>query len=117
MLTCTYPVIDPIATGKNIRNLRVERGLSVKQLQSFFNFEEPRAIYKWQAAQCLPNIDNLFALSALFGVPMDRIIIGEERRIDFDEPQDTSCGSQCFPCRGWRADRLPGRLRMRWNAA
>ena len=28
-----YPVIDPIATGKNIIRLRVERGMSVRDLQ------------------------------------------------------------------------------------
>ena len=43
-----YPVIDLIATGNNIRRLRMERGLTVRDLQSYFGFEEPRAIYKWQ---------------------------------------------------------------------
>lgn len=43
-----FPVIDLVATGNNIRRLRVERGLSVKDLQRYFGFEEPRAVYKWQ---------------------------------------------------------------------
>ena len=43
-----FPVIDPIATGKNIIRLRVERGMSVRDLQAYFGFEEPQAIYKWQ---------------------------------------------------------------------
>ena len=43
-----YPVIDPVATGENIVRLRQERGLSVRDLQAFFGFEEPQAIYKWQ---------------------------------------------------------------------
>ena len=42
----TYPVIDLVATGNNIRRLRMERGLTVRELQSYFGFEEPRAIYK-----------------------------------------------------------------------
>ena len=41
-----FPVIDPIATGKNIIRLRVERGMSVRDLQAYFGFEEPQAIYK-----------------------------------------------------------------------
>ena len=45
-----FPVIDPIATGKNIIRLRVERGMSVRDLQAYFGFEEPQAIYKWQLA-------------------------------------------------------------------
>ena len=38
-----FPVIDPIATGKNIIRLRVERGMSVRDLQAYFGFEEPQA--------------------------------------------------------------------------
>ena len=71
----TYPVIDLSATGRNIRSLRVKRGLSVGDLQSYFNFNEPRSIYKWEAGQCLPSIDNLYALSAILRVTMNEILI------------------------------------------
>ena len=30
----TFPVIDLVATGNNIRRLRMERGLTVRELQS-----------------------------------------------------------------------------------
>ena len=70
-----FPVIDPAATGKNILRLRKERGLSVRDLQAYFNFGEPRAIYKWQSGQCLPSLDNLFALSFLLDVPMEGILV------------------------------------------
>ena len=30
-----FPVIDPIATGKNIIRLRAERGMSVRDLQAY----------------------------------------------------------------------------------
>ena len=53
-----FPVIDPVATGKNIVRLRTERGLSVRDLQSYFGFEEPQAIYKWQQGKSLPTVDN-----------------------------------------------------------
>lgn len=43
MNTKQFPVIDPIATGKNIIRLRVERGMSVRDLQAYFGFEEPAA--------------------------------------------------------------------------
>lgn len=56
-----FPVIDPIATGKNIVRLRVERGMSVRDLQAYFGFEEPQAIYKWQQGKSLPSVDNLYA--------------------------------------------------------
>ena len=58
MNTKQFPVIDPIATGKNIIRLRVERGMSVRDLQAYFGFEEPQAIYKWQQGKSLPSVDN-----------------------------------------------------------
>ena len=54
----TFPVIDPVATGNNIRRLRMERGLTVRELQSYFGFAEPRAIYKWQKGESLPTVDS-----------------------------------------------------------
>ena len=70
-----FPVIDLPATGANIRRLRQSRGLSVRDLQRFFGFEEPQAIYKWQRGQSLPTVDNLYALSALLEVPMNEILV------------------------------------------
>ena len=69
-----FPVIDLPATGANIRRLRQTKGLSVRDLQQFFGFEEPQAIYKWQRGQSLPTVDNLYALSALLDVPMNDIL-------------------------------------------
>lgn len=41
MNTKFFPVIDLAATGNNIRRLRIERGLTVRDIQSYFGFEEP----------------------------------------------------------------------------
>lgn len=49
-----FPVIDPVATGANIVRLRIQRGLSVRDLQAYFGFEEPQAIYKWQKEKACP---------------------------------------------------------------
>ncbi len=58
------PVIDMTATGKNIVRLRLEAGLSVRELQILMGFSTPQAIYKWQHGAAMPNLDNLIALSA-----------------------------------------------------
>ena len=42
MAIIRFPVIDPAATGANITRLRRERGLTVRDLQRFFGFEEPQ---------------------------------------------------------------------------
>ena len=96
MQSCTFAAIDPVATGRNILKLRKERNLSVKDIQLYFHFDEPRAIYKWQSGQSLPNLGNLYALSLLFDVPMDMIIVGNKNRIISIEPQEKSCGSGLF---------------------
>lgn len=75
MTTKPFPVIDPVATGENILRLRKQRGLTVRDLQNWFGFEEPQAIYKWQKGKSLPTVDNLYALGALLEVSMEDILV------------------------------------------
>lgn len=46
-----FPVIDPTATGRNIVWLRKARGLTVKDLQVYFGFEEPVPFINGSAAK------------------------------------------------------------------
>ena len=91
----TYPVIDLVATGNNIRRLRMERGLTVRDLQSYFGFEEPQAIYKWQRGKSLPTVDNLYALGALLEVSMDEILVSARPKLNMivNEQQAGACCS------------------------
>ena len=70
-----YRSIDMTATGKRITELRMRRGYTVADLQRYFGFEAPQAIYKWQKGQSLPSTDNLYALSWLLEVPMEEILV------------------------------------------
>ena len=70
----SIPVVNMIRTGENIRRLREASGLSVRDLQEFFGFATPQAIYKWQQGTSLPSIDNLMMLGRLFSVPIEEII-------------------------------------------
>ena len=89
-----FPVIDLVATGNNIRRLRVERGLSVKDLQRFFGFEEPRAVYKWQKGETLPSVDNLYALGFLLETPLEAILVPRQAHGPaYKEQQEKSCCS------------------------
>ena len=87
------PTIDVSATGANIARLRKQRGLSVRDLQAYFGFEEPQAIYKWQRGICLPKVDNLLALSALLNVPMEQILVCSSNIIPIREQQAAACCS------------------------
>lgn len=79
-----FPIIDIESTGANILKLRKSKGLSVKDLQVYFGFEEPQAIYKWQWGKCLPSVDNLFALSKLFNIPIEEILVEKQStRVSF----------------------------------
>ena len=69
------PVIDMTATGINITRMRINAGLTVKDLQDIFGFSTPQAIYKWQRGMALPTVDNLVVLATVFGVKIDDILI------------------------------------------
>ncbi len=80
-----FPVIDLAATGENITRLRQARGLTVRDLQAWFGFEEPQAIYKWQRGKSLPTVDNLYALSDLLEVPMNDILVPMEPKLNHND--------------------------------
>lgn len=71
----TMPTINMTATGQNITKLRKDAGLTVKDLADIFGFTTPQAVYKWQHGVAMPTLDNLVVLAAVFGVPMDEIIV------------------------------------------
>ena len=69
------PIIDMIATGMNITRLRINAGLTVRDLQDIFGFSTPQAIYKWQRGDAMPTLDNMLVLAAVFGVTIDAILV------------------------------------------
>lgn len=71
----TIPVIDMTATGRNIVRLRKRAGMTVRDLQGIFGFASPQAIYKWQRGDCMPTLDNIVVLAAVFGVTVDEILV------------------------------------------
>ena len=94
-----FPVIDPVATGANILRLRRARGLSVRDLQAYFGFEEPQAIYKWQKGKSLPSVDNLYALGALLEVPLEEILVSAKpklNRIVCEQQADACCSPHFY---------------------
>lgn len=82
-LTSTFPVIDLQKTGRNIEKYRKDSGLTVRDLQEYFGFEYPQAIYKWQHGECLPAVDNLLALALLFGTKIEDLLVYENREVSY----------------------------------
>ena len=98
-MTKMFPVIDLVATGENISRLRKARGLTVRDLQNWFGFEEPQAIYKWQKGKSLPTVDNLYALGALLDVPLEEILVPSRPKLNMvkNGQQDVSCCPPLLP--------------------
>lgn len=71
-----YPVLDAKATGARIRELRVQKKIKVEEICNFMGFESEQSVYKWQRGESLPSVDNLYALSKLFGTSVDDILRG-----------------------------------------
>ena len=69
------PVIDMTATEMNITRLRINAGLTVRDLQTIFGFSTPQAIYKWQRGDAMPTLDNMLVLATVFGVTIDDILV------------------------------------------
>lgn len=83
-----YPVIDMERTGQNIKHIMIRHGFAVKDVQEFLRLSTPQSIYHWFDGRNLPTIDNLYALSELFHVPIDALLIGN-RKYEFGWQRDT----------------------------
>ncbi len=75
-----YPVLDTKAIGLRIKRLRQAHHMRVEDIANYMGFESEQAVYKWQRGDSLPTVDNLYALSVLFGVSVDGILKGEEEK-------------------------------------
>ena len=76
-----FPVIDLAETGRCIERQRRLAGLTVRDLQTYFGFEYPQAIYKWQHGECLPTVDNLLALARILRVSMEDLLVYKDQEV------------------------------------
>ena len=70
-----YFGVDVQKTGQNISRLRTSKGLTVKDIQAYLGLEQPQSIYKWERGETTPSLEHLMALSQIFEVPMEDILI------------------------------------------
>ncbi len=76
-----FPVIDVKKTGRKIKRIMNFKGLTVKDIQSFLELSTPQSIYHWFDGRNLPTLDNLYALSELFHLPIDSLIAGSREYV------------------------------------
>ena len=70
-----YLSIQQQATGNRIRELLLENGYSVKDIQEVMGFENPQAVYKWISGRSLPNLDNFLILSRILHTSIEDILV------------------------------------------
>ena len=75
-----YPIIDKRKTGIHLRRLMEERELTVRDIQQYLGRGSVQSVYHWLNGISMPTVDNLYALSELFQLPMDEIVRGNRRR-------------------------------------
>ena len=75
------PVINKQETGINLRRIMNWRGLSAKDVQEYFGLGCVQSVYRWIDGINMPTIDNLYALSELFQLPIDSIVCGNRNLI------------------------------------
>lgn len=75
-----FPIIDKRKTGIHLRRLMEERNLTVRDVQQYLELGSVQSVYHWLNGISMPTVDNLYALSELFQLPMDEIVRGNRRR-------------------------------------
>ena len=99
-------IIDIPATSKLLKNMRIQNGYSVKQLQEIFGFETPVAVYAWENEKCknIPCIENFDVLSKLYKCHVEDLYVLKQVEISGLEVHET------IPEYGTLANRLLEKL-------
>lgn len=86
-----FPLINKRETGVNLRRIMDKRGITAKDIQEYLGLGCVQSVYHWLEGISMPTIDNLYALSELFQVPIDAIVRGNRSSIVsniFSKPQN-----------------------------
>lgn len=71
-----FPTIDKRKTGINLQKIMARKNLTVRDVKEYLGLGSVQSVYHWLNGISLPTVDNLYALSELFRMPVDRLICG-----------------------------------------
>lgn len=83
-----FPVIDKQRTGERLREIMRQRNVTVKQVCEYLNLSCVQSVYHWLDGTSMPTIDNLYALSEYFKVPIDCLVCGNRKYIGTTNSED-----------------------------
>lgn len=72
-----------LSIGKNIKRLRLEKGLTQEQLAALLAVSTA-AVSKWEAKNTYPDITMLFPIAQIFGVSIDDLLGFDEAKAEAD---------------------------------
>lgn len=76
-----YPLIDKRRTAEHIKFLMRYHCLKPTDIQKYLGLTCVQTVYRWLDGINIPSIDNLYALSQLFGVKVDDMLAGNRKNI------------------------------------
>ena len=87
-------IMDTDKTGENLKQLRKNAGLRVQDVRESLGMESVQSVYDWEGHRKLPRIENILALSRLYGVavetllaydPLDENSVSEKEKIEMED--------------------------------
>ena len=72
-------MINPKEVGERLNALRQERGMSQQAIAALMNVTH-QAVSKWETGAALPDIQTLLALSKLYRVLLEKLLMGHIAR-------------------------------------
>lgn len=75
-----YPTINKAKTGERIEKLMKSSGKTPRDIQKYLGLTCVQSVYRWLEGINIPSIDNFYALSQLFQITIDEMIVGNRER-------------------------------------
>ena len=74
----SYPVIDPEGTGRRIRELLRDGGVSVTSASEYLGISRS-SMYKALRGDTVLSLDNVYALSVYLGISVNEMLVAVVR--------------------------------------
>lgn len=68
-------MLNAYETGKNIKRLCIDKGITPNTIRDKLGFTTTTPIYKWFRGQNMPSLDNIVELANLLNVSIDDLLI------------------------------------------
>lgn len=86
-IVCIEFEVKTVKLNERLISLRKDKRMSQQDLAEALNVSR-QAVSRWEVGIAIPSMDNLLALSKLFGVPTDELM-GGDKVVSFPESEKT----------------------------